>query len=62
MVPVEVLAVLDAVCTDEGKDRTKKVNEILRAWAQKEYRRASLVMNVSRGNPSLLDDMPSDPA
>jgi hypothetical protein len=56
LVPVEVVAVLDAVCMNEnGKDRTKKVNEILRAWAVAEAHKATVVMRCLAGNPSLLE-------
>lgn len=56
MVPVEVVAVIDAVCCNEqGKDRTRKVNEILREWAVAEARKASLIVNVQRGHPSLSE-------
>ena len=56
MVPVEVVAVIDAVCCNEnGKDRTRKVNEILRAWAVLEARRATVIVNVLRGNPLLVE-------
>lgn len=58
LVPVEVVAVIDAACSYEGaKDRTKKVNEILRDWAVAEARRATLIVNVMRGNPPLLDGL-----
>lgn len=56
MVPVEVLAVLDAVCINEGsKDRTTKVNEILRAWAVAEANKATVIVRCLRGNPGLVD-------
>lgn len=56
MVPVEVVAVIDAACCFEGaKDRTKKVNEILREWAVAEARRANLIVSVLKGNPPLTD-------
>lgn len=56
MVPVEVVAVIDAVCSFEGaKDRTKKVNEILKEWAVAEARRATVIVQTMRGNPPLLE-------
>lgn len=56
MVPVEVVAVIDAVCIFEGaKDRTKKVNEILRAWAIAEAHKATVVVRCMAGNPPLLE-------
>lgn len=59
MVPIEVVAVIDAACCFEGaKDRTKKVNEILREWAVAEARMATLIVSTMRGNPPLLDDGP----
>lgn len=63
MVPVEVVAVIDAVCAYEGaKDRTRKVNEILREWAIKEARKANVIVNVLRGNPPLVDTAPEGQA
>ena len=55
LVPVEVVAVIDAVAMDEGKDRTKVVNDALREWAARHHRRATLIVNASRGNPSVSD-------
>ena len=61
MVPVEVVAVIDAVCSFEGaKDRTKKVNEILREWAVREAKKATVIVNTMRGNPSFLDATPEE--
>jgi hypothetical protein len=58
MVPKEVVAVIDAEAMDEGTDRTKVLNEWLREKASRELRRANLIVNASRGNPSLLDEAP----
>lgn len=55
LVPIEVVAVIDAIAMAEGKDRTKVVNEWLREAALVHHRRASLIVNASRGNPSLSD-------
>jgi hypothetical protein len=55
LVPIEVVAVIDAIAMAEGKDRTKVVNEWLRERATREHRYASLICNASRGNPSLAD-------
>lgn len=56
LVPVEVVAVIDAVCINEGaKDRTRKVNEILREWAIKTAREATVITRCLQGNPDLLD-------
>jgi len=61
MVPVEVIAVIDAVCIAEGeargrkKSRDEKVNEILREWAVRKRREATVIANVTRGNPEFAD-------
>jgi hypothetical protein len=55
LVPVEVVAVIDAIAIAEGKDRTKVVNEWLRERAAREHRYATLVVNASRGNPAITD-------
>ena len=56
LVPVEVVAVIDAVCINEGaKDRTAKVNEILREWAIREAQKATVIVRVLSGNPPLVD-------
>ena len=57
-VPVEVVAVIDAIAMDEGKNRTEVVNEILRDAAARHHRRASLIVNASRGNPPLAESTP----
>jgi len=63
--PVEVIAVIDAVCVAEpdsdgkAKAREKKVREILREWAIREARRASLIQRVTKGIPDIAE-MTSD--
>ena len=53
---VEVVAVIDAVCINEGaKDRTAKVNEILREWAIREANKANVIVRCMQGNPSLSE-------
>lgn len=58
LVPVEVVAVIDAIAMDEGKNRTEVVNEILRDAAIRHHLRASLIVNASRGNAPLSDTNP----
>lgn len=55
LVPVEVVAVIDAIAMDEGKNRTEVVNEMLRDAAIRHHRRASLIVNASRGNAPLSE-------
>jgi hypothetical protein len=61
LVPVEVLNVLDAVCISDGEargrkmSRDEKINQILLEWAIRTKRQASVVMNVTRGNPDFAD-------
>jgi hypothetical protein len=55
LVPIEVVAVIDAIAMAEGKNRTEIVNEWLHERAAREHRYASLVVNASRGNPSLSE-------
>ena len=58
MVPVEVLSIIDAVCAAEhdakgkAKSRDELINQILREWAIREARKASLIARVARGNPA----------
>lgn len=55
LLPVEVVAVLDAIAMDEGTDRTKVLVAAATEYAKRHYRRATLIVNASRGNPSLVD-------
>jgi hypothetical protein len=57
LVPVEVVAVIDARRKLDGREasRTDKVNEILLAWAQQEVRAASLIMDYQARNPLTVD-------
>ena len=55
LVPVEVVAVIDAIAMDEGKNRTEVVNEMLRDAVIRHHRRASLIVNASRGNAPLSE-------
>lgn len=56
MVPIEVVAVLDAACINKGiKDRTKLVNTILLEWARRELHAANVLVSATRGNPALSD-------
>ena len=61
MVPIEVVAVLDAACINKGiKDRTKLVNTILLEWARRELHAANVLVSATRGNPALSES--ADPA
>ncbi len=51
--PVEIVAVLDAVCFSRGLDRTALVNEILGAWMKQKVHESQSVTRVLRGNPVL---------
>ena len=55
LVPVEVVAVIDAVAIELGVDRTSVVKAWLRDRAVQEHRKATLIVNTSRGHPSLSD-------
>ena len=53
--PLEVIAVLDAIAFDEGSDRTKVVIQACQAYAARHHRRATLILNACRGYPSPVD-------
>lgn len=57
-VPVEVAAVIDAACKHDSLDRggrivsrDEKVNQILREWAVREHRKATLIVSTVGINP-----------
>jgi hypothetical protein len=52
LLPIEVVAVLDAIAMDEGTDRTKVVIRACQEFAAKQHRRATLVVNATRGYPA----------
>ncbi len=55
VVPVEVVAVIDAICIDRKIDRTKLVCEWLRERAAAEHRRASVIVKLAGINPAGLE-------
>ena len=55
MLPMEVVAVLDAIALAEGSDRTKVVTRACQEYAAAHHRRATLIVRASRGNPTLSD-------
>lgn len=52
---------LDAVCIADGeargkkKSRDEKINEILKEWAARKTREASVIASVTRGHPQSTD-------
>jgi hypothetical protein len=53
---VAVVAVLDAVCFNEGgKARQRKIEEIVDAWAIEEARKANVIARCLEGNPPIVD-------
>jgi hypothetical protein len=55
LLPIEVVAVLDAIAMDEGTDRTKVVIRACQEFAAKQHRRATLITNASRGYPPIAE-------
>lgn len=59
-IPKGVMAVIDAHWMAQGEakaSRNSVVNEILRAWAEKKWHEASLVLRLAPGNPSGPDSL-----
>jgi hypothetical protein len=55
VVPVDVVAVIDAICIERKIDRTKLVCEWLRERAAAEHRKASLIVKLTGVNPNGLE-------
>lgn len=53
--PRIVVDLLDAVSAARRIDRTEQVNRVLEKWARDVLHQATVVQNVTRGNPLLTE-------
>ena len=53
--PRIVIDVLDAVSQSKRISRVEQMNRVLAVWARDVVRQATVVQNVTKGNPRLLE-------